>query len=110
MHNKVIRLFALCLLPASLTAQKSYQLTFEQKANYSVYNFTAPSTYSKPDQHDLRMRLGFESEVRLYYTSKKKLSYYAGIGFTKYNYRWGKWDIFYKYSDQIIPKPGFVLP
>jgi hypothetical protein len=56
----------------------------------------------------LKPRLGYEGELRYYYTPKEKLTYYIGIGFTKYNYTGGKKEL--HYSDQIIPKPGFYLP
>ncbi|HYG15073.1 MAG TPA: outer membrane beta-barrel protein [Bacteroidia bacterium] len=94
-------------MPLSLTAQGKFQLTFEQSANYSIYNFNTTLPYSIPGR-ELKPRVGFESELRLYYTPKEKLSYYVGVGFNKYNYTSGKFRV--RYSDQILPKPGFELP
>ncbi|HYG15072.1 MAG TPA: hypothetical protein VEC12_04900 [Bacteroidia bacterium] len=104
----VIKLILL-FLPFSLVAQK-YQLTFEQKANYSVYNLQAPFPYRGPYGPYSKIRLGFESEVRVYYTPAKKLSYYLGVGFTKYNYRWGIPDARYNSYDELIPKHGYLPP
>lgn len=104
MHSKVIQLALLIILPASLFAQK-YQLSFEQKANYSVYNFTAsPSFLTK--YYQLKGRPGFESEIRFYFTPKQKLSYYFGVGFTKYNYRWGDFQV--AEASELLPKNGFL--
>lgn len=105
--HKAIRFLVLFILPLSVNAQRKYQLTFEQKANYSIYNFNTTLPYSIPSR-ELKPRVGFECELRLYYTTKEKLSYYIGVGFNKYNYTSGKFRVYY--SDQLLPKPGFELP
>lgn len=106
MHYKVIQLALLIIIPTSLSAQK-YKLSFEQKANYSIYNFSTSLPYSIPGR-DLKPRVGFESGIRFFYTPKEKVTYYIGIGFNKYNYTSGKFEV--RTSDQILPRPGFLEP
>ncbi|KAB2915627.1 MAG: PorT family protein [Bacteroidetes bacterium] len=104
MRNQIITFFLL-LISFSTFAQKR-KLSVELFSNYSVYNF---STSLPPlPSRDLKGRLGGEAEVRYYYTPKEKYAYYIGIGFTKYNYTSGKYDV--HYSDQIVPKNGYELP
>lgn len=103
MHFKTFILLTTMLLSYSVKAQK-YRLSFEQSGNFSVYNFTTDFPYSIPGR-DIKPRLGFESELRFSYTPKKKIAFYTGIGFKKYNYTSGRFKV--RFSDQILPKDGF---
>ena len=106
MRYKLIIFFVCMVLPYYINAQK-YKLSFEQSGILSVYNFSSDFPYSLPGR-DLKPRLGFESELRFNYTPKEKLSYYIGVGFTKYNYTSGRFQT--RFSDQILPKDGFDPP
>lgn len=106
MYRKTLILLAVILLPYCIKAQE-YKLSFEQRCNLSVYNFSSDFHYNIPGRN-LKPRLGFESELRFNYTPKKKATFYIGVGFTKYNYTSGKFEV--RFSDQIIPKDGFTPP
>ncbi len=100
-------IFIICVVfPYFINAQE-YRLSFEQSGNLSIYNFSSDFPYSIPGR-DLKPRLGFESELRFSFTPKKKISFYTGVGFKKYNYTSGMIET--RFSDQILPRNGFEPP